>query len=83
MQFGWEFSLLVGGIRSAEFASFGDKIMTLVVNSLLETNLGAVPIFCIYVLLTSRFTEDLKKRETVSFTQRISELNSIKIREIN
>lgn len=83
VQFGWEFSLLVGGIRSAEFASFGDKIMTLVVNSLLETNLGAVPIFCIYVLLTSRFTEDLKKRETVSFTQRISELNSIKIREIN
>lgn len=79
VQFGWEFSLLVGGIRSAEIASFSDKIMTLVVNSLLETNLGSVPIYCIYLLISARFTEDLKKRNKVSFTERMAELNSIKI----
>lgn len=79
VQLGWEFSLLVGGIRSAEFVSFADKINTLVVNSLLETNLGAVPIYCIYALITSRYTENLKKRQPVSFTERLRELNSVKI----
>lgn len=79
VQFGWEFSLLVGGIRSAEFTSFSDKIMTLVVNSLLETNLGSVPIYCILVAITSRFTEDLKRRDGVGFKERLAELNAIKI----
>ena len=80
VQFAWEFSLLVGGIRSAEFVSFGDKITTLVVNSLLETNLGAVPIFCIYALVTSRYTESLKKRaQPVSFLARVEELNAKKV----
>lgn len=81
VQLGWEFSLLIGGIRSAEFVSFGAKLMTLVVNSLLETNLGAVPIFCIFVLITQRITEDLKKRERVSFTERIREINRMRVRE--
>ncbi|MDE5896204.1 MAG: hypothetical protein K2H43_00145 [Clostridia bacterium] len=82
VQFAWEFSLLVGGIRSAEFASFGDKIMTLVVNSLLETNLGAVPIYCFYALVTSRYTETLKKREApVRFLERVEELNRMRVRE--
>lgn len=81
VQFGWEFSLLVGGIRSAAIEAFSDKIMTLVVNSLLETNLGAVPIYCIYVLITARITENLKKREKTSFTGRIAELNAIRIFE--
>lgn len=81
VQFGWEFSLLIGGIRSAEFASMGDKLMTLVVNSLLETNLGAVPIFCIYALVTQRFTEDCKKRgQKVTFTERIKEINAMRVR---
>lgn len=80
VQFAWEFSLLVGGIRSAEFVSFGDKITTLVVNSLLETNLGAVPIFCIYALVTSRYTESLKTRaQPVSFLVRVEELNAKKV----
>lgn len=79
VQFGWEFSLLVGGIRSAEIASVADKIMTLVVNSLLETNLGAVPIYCILILITSRITEGLKKREKVGFKERMAELNAVKI----
>lgn len=79
VQFGWEFSLLIGGIRSAEIASFADKIMTLVINSLLETNLGAVPIYCILVAVTSRFTEEFKRRDKVGFKERLAELNGIKI----
>ncbi len=78
VQLGWEAGLLIGGIRSAEFDVW-QKLSTLVVNSLLETNLGIVPIYCIYALITSRFTEDLKRRDRVSFTERIKELNSIKI----
>lgn len=81
VQFAWEFSLLIGGIRSAEIVSMSDKLMTLVVNSLLETNLGAVPIFCILVLITQRVTEDLKKRDKVSFTDRIREINRTRVRE--
>ena len=82
VQFAWEFSLLIGGIRSAELASSGSKLMTRVVNSLLETNLGAVPIFCIFVLVTSRFTENLKRRERpLRFTERIREVNRTKVRE--
>ncbi len=79
VQLGWEFSLLIGGIRSAEIDSIAQKLQTLVVNSLLETNLGAVPIYCIYVLITSRITETLKKRDKVSFTERIVELNAMSI----
>ncbi|MCM1305791.1 MAG: hypothetical protein NC303_00590 [Firmicutes bacterium] len=78
VQLGWEASLLIGGIRSAEFDVW-QKLSTLVVNSLLETNLGIVPIYCIYALITSRFTENLKRRDKVSFTARIAELNEIKI----
>ena len=40
VQFGWEAGLLLGGIRSAGFATTGEKLLTLTVNSLLETNLG-------------------------------------------
>lgn len=39
VQFGWEAGLPLDGIRSAGFASFGKKLRTLTVNSLLETNL--------------------------------------------
>lgn len=80
VQFGWEFSLLIGGIRSAEFDA-AQKITTLIVNSLLETNLGAVPIYCIYVLMSSRFTEGLKRRNKIGFTARLAELNGIRIIE--
>lgn len=78
IQFAWEFSLLIGGIRSAEIVDWSSKIQTLVVNSLLETNLGAVPIYCIYVLISGVLTEDLKKRENRAlFTDRLAELNRI------
>ncbi len=82
VQFAWEFSLLIGGIRSAEISSAWDKIQTLIVNSLLETNLGAISTFCVFVFLTQRFTEDLKKRDKkVSFFDRIVEVNRKKVRE--
>lgn len=80
VQFAWEFCLLIGGIRSAEITSLSDKIMTLVVNSLLETNLGAVPIYCIYILITRFVTEDLRKRDKVSFTERMREVNRLTVR---
>ena len=48
VQLGWEAGLLLGGIRSAGFASFSEKLRTLVVNSLLETNLGMPYVYCIF-----------------------------------
>ncbi len=75
VQFAWEFALLAGGIRSDGF-DLAQKMHTMIVNSLLETNLGAVPIFAIYIMVTARFTEDLKRRAPApAFTQRIAELN--------
>lgn len=74
-QLGWEAGLLIGGIRSADFDPF-TKIMTLITNSLVETNLGMPAIYCIFLLLTARFTENLKKRDSkVSFAERLKESN--------
>lgn len=74
VQFGWEAGLLLGGSRSAGFSSGGEKILTLVVNSLLETNLGMPYIYCIFAAYSSRFTEQLTRREhAISFTERIAE----------
>ncbi len=79
VQFGWEAGLLLGGIRSAGFESFGDKLRTLVVNSLMETNLGIPYVYLIFIALTSRFTEQIKRRRKVSFVERIAENNLEKI----
>ena len=66
VQFGWEFTLLIGGIR----------LKTLVVNSLMETNLGLPAIYCIYLFFSSRFTEACKRRETpTTFLGRLEESN--------
>ncbi len=74
-QLGWEAGLLVGGIRSAEFDPF-TKIMTLVTNSLVETNLGLPAIYCIYLAVTSKCTEQLKRRDgSVKFLERLTESN--------
>ncbi len=76
VQFGWEAGLLLGGIRSAGFASVTDKLHTLLVNSLLETNLGMPYVYVLYILYSSRFTEQLGRRKSpVSFTERILENN--------
>ena len=76
VQFGWEAGLLLGGIRSVGFSSMADKLQTLVVNSLLETNLGMPYVYCIFAAYSAKFTEQLHRRKTpVSFTDRISEMN--------
>ncbi len=82
VQFAWECALLLGGIRSSELLSAYDKLMTLAVNSLLETNLGAVPIFCIYALVTARVTESLRRRPSpLPFTERVREINRTRVRD--
>lgn len=76
VQFGWEAGLLLGGIRSAGFATFSDKLLPLVVNSLLETNLGMPYIYLIFTAVTARYTEQFHKRSApLSFGDRIRENN--------
>ena len=61
---------LLGGIRSAAITAWDDKLITLLVNSLLETNLGMPYVYVLYLLYSSRFTEQLKKRpEKTGFLQ--------------
>ena len=80
VQFGWEAGLLLGGIRSAGF-DFLSSLRTLVIQSLLETNLGMPYIFCIYLWYHSRWNEDLSKRETpVTFLESLRENNAMKVR---
>ena len=76
VQFGWEAALLLGGIRSAGFATAGEKLHTLVVNSLLETNLGMPYVYGLYIAYSRRFTEHLGRRAApLSFSERIVENN--------
>lgn len=80
-QLGWEVGLLIGGIRSAEFEPF-QKFITLVTNSLVETNLGLPAIYCIFLLVTSRVREDLHKFESpLTFTARLKENNAERYRK--
>ena len=61
---------LLGGIRSAAITAWDDKLITLLVNSLLETSLGMPYVYVLYLLYSSRFTEQLKKRpEKTGFLQ--------------
>ena len=77
VQFGWEAGLLIGGIRSAGFENLSDKLRPLIINSLLETNLGMPYIYLIFIAVTSKFTEQFGRREnTVSLAERIVENNS-------
>ena len=74
VQLGWEAALLLGGIRSQGFETLESKLLTLAVNSLLETNLGMPYIYFIFIAITSRFTEELKRRDVpLSFVERIGE----------
>ena len=76
VQFGWEAALLLWGIRSAGFATAGEKLHTLVVNSLLETNLGMPYVYGLYIAYSRRFTEQLGRRAApLSFSERIVENN--------
>lgn len=79
-QFAWEAALLLGGIRSAGL-DFAEKLRPLIVNSLLETNLGMPYVYLIFVALTRRFTPALARREDVpSFRERIAENNGKRVR---
>lgn len=76
VQLGWEAGLLLGGIRSAGFASLAEKLRTLAVSSLLETNLGMPYVYALFILYTSRFTKTLRPRQQrLSFAERIRENN--------
>ena len=76
VQFGWEAGLLLGGIRSATITAWDQKILTLIINSLLETNLGMPYIMVIYIFYNRFRTEDLKKKETpLSFNESLCEIN--------
>lgn len=82
-QFAWEAALLLGGIRSAGL-DFTEKLRPLIVNSLLETNLGMPYVYLIFVALTRRFTPALVRREDVpSFRERIAENNGKRVRRPN
>ena len=81
VQFGWEANLLLGGIRSAGF-SFAEKLRPLIVNSLLETNLGMPLFYLIFIAVTARYTESLQKRkDPLTLTERIAENNAERVRE--
>lgn len=81
VQFGWEAGLLLGGIRSAGFENFSDKILTLVTNSLLETNLGMPYIYAIFLAYSKRFTETLRRRQSpLTFRMRLAENNGERVR---
>lgn len=59
VQLGWEFALLIGGIRSSG-APLAEQLRTLVVNSLVETNLGMPLMYLIHSSISKRYTEDLQ-----------------------
>ena len=81
VQFGWEAGLLLGGIRSAGFTDFSDKILTLVTNSLLETNLGMPYIYLIFLAFSARFTEQLRRRQSpLPLLARLEENNAERVR---
>ena len=81
VQFGWEAGLLLGGIRSAGFENFSDKLLTLVTNSLLETNLGMPYIYAIFLAYSKKFTESLHRRQTpLTLRMRLAENNAERVR---
>ena len=81
VQFGWEAGLLLGGIRSAGFTAWEDKLRTLLVNSLLETNLGMPYIYLIYLAYSRRFTEQMhRKEQRISMVACIRENNGKRVR---
>lgn len=82
VQFGWEAGLLLGGIRSAGFST-EEKLMPLVINSLLETNLGMPYVYLIFAALTAKFTEELhRRRDPLTLRQRIRENNGERVRKL-
>lgn len=61
VQFCWEFSYLLFGIRPYNSSS----IQTLIIDSLLETNLGLPYLYFICKFINSKLNEDLSRKETI------------------
>ena len=59
VQFCWEFALLINGIRPFNEAS----IQTILINSLIETNLGLPSMYLIYLGVNKFFNEDLTRKK--------------------
>ena len=78
VQFGWEFTLLIGGIRSSGITDVAERLRVLIVNSLLETNLGLPAIYCIYLLVSKKVGENLEKLTAAPFLTRLAENNERK-----
>ena len=54
---------------------------TLIVNSLLETNLGMPYVYAIFIAVTAKYTETLHRRERpLTFTERIAENTAERVR---
>ena len=58
VQFSWEFSLLINGIKPLN----ENSLQTLIINSCLETNLGMPAIYLIYHLINKKYNEDGSKK---------------------
>lgn len=59
VQFSWEISLLLGGIRPYN----ENSLLTLISDSLIETNLGMPYIYFIFIFIYKFFNEDLSKKK--------------------
>lgn len=69
VQFAWEFSLLITGIRSVGMDAFS-TIQTIVINSLVETNLGIPGMYFIF-LGVNKWLDNRNKKKTVSVSPAI------------
>ena len=79
VQFGWELGLLIGGIRSAGLG-LQETLKPLVINSLLETNLGMPYVYLIFIAVTARYTETLAKRaQPLTLLERLAENNAERV----
>lgn len=77
IQVGWESALLVGGIRSYAIDDFGLKIKTLIVNSLVETNIGMPYFWFFFIAWTAKVTDRLTPRKNkLKIVDRIKENNA-------
>lgn len=65
VQFGWEASLLVNGIRPWN----SNSLQTLLIDSLIETNLGRPYLYFIVLALSSAFDEGLSRKKKLSSSE--------------
>src|SRR5574344_832622 len=63
VQFAWEAVLAVTGIRNQSW-------QTLLINSLLETNMGLPYLYLIHEAMAKKIREDLKKPESIPSSQK-------------